>query len=71
MNRRIKSPLGESGKGGDENDLANAEGAGCTPGCTDPIEGDPVLAALVEAWPTLPEPVRAGILAMVQASMPV
>jgi hypothetical protein len=26
------------------------------------------LAAVVAAWPTLPEPVRAGILAMVRAS---
>jgi hypothetical protein len=29
---------------------------------------DPALAALIEAWPTLPEPIRAGILAMVQAA---
>jgi hypothetical protein len=28
------------------------------------------LAAVVAAWPTLPEPIRAGILAMVRASQP-
>ena len=27
-----------------------------------------ILAAFVESWPKLPEPVRAGILAMVRAS---
>jgi hypothetical protein len=30
--------------------------------------GDPDLAALVDAWPSLPEAIRAGILAMVQAA---
>ena len=29
---------------------------------------DPALAALIDAWPTLPEAIRAGILAMVQAA---
>jgi len=28
------------------------------------------LAAIVAAWPTLPEPIRAGILAMVRAAVP-
>jgi hypothetical protein len=28
----------------------------------------PDLAAVVAAWPTLPEPIRAGILAMVSAA---
>ena len=28
----------------------------------------PDLAAVIDAWPTLPEPLRAGILAMVQAA---
>jgi hypothetical protein len=32
------------------------------------LPGDPDLRAVVDAWPTLPEPVRAGILAMVRAS---
>lgn len=29
---------------------------------------DPQLAAVVEAWPTLPEPIKAGVLAMIRAS---
>jgi hypothetical protein len=29
---------------------------------------DPGLAAIIDAWPTLPEPIRAGILAMVKAA---
>ena len=28
----------------------------------------PALAALIDAWPTLPEAIRAGILAMVRAA---
>jgi hypothetical protein len=34
--------------------------------CVTPDEPD--LAAIVAAWPTLPEPVKAGIVAMVKAS---
>jgi hypothetical protein len=30
----------------------------------------PDLAAVVAAWPTLPEAIRAGILAMVEAAAP-
>jgi hypothetical protein len=33
----------------------------------DPLP-DPDLAAVVDSWPTLPEPLKAGILAMVRAS---
>jgi hypothetical protein len=29
---------------------------------------DPALAALIDAWPTLPEAIRAGIVALVRAS---
>ena len=29
---------------------------------------DPALAALIDAWPTLPDAIRAGILAMVRAA---
>jgi len=29
---------------------------------------DPKLADLVSAWPTLPEPIKAGVLAMVKAA---
>ena len=31
---------------------------------------DPELVSVIEAWPDLPEPVKAGIVAMVQASKP-
>jgi hypothetical protein len=29
---------------------------------------DPDLAAVVDAWPTLPEPIRAGILGMIRTA---
>jgi len=32
------------------------------------LPDDPGLAAVVEAWPDLPEAIRAGILAMVRAT---
>ena len=35
---------------------------------TDNCHLPPDLAAVVAAWPTLPEPIRAGILAMVKAA---
>ena len=35
---------------------------------TDTRQTDPDLAAIVDAWPTLPEPIKAGIVAMVKAS---
>jgi hypothetical protein len=33
-----------------------------------PADLPPDLAALVAAWPTLPEPIRAGMMAMVRAA---
>ena len=36
----------------------------------DTRQGDAGLTALVAAWPTLPEPIRAGIVAMVKATAP-
>ncbi len=33
-----------------------------------PVITDPDLAAVVEAWPDLPEAIKAGILAMVKAA---
>jgi hypothetical protein len=35
---------------------------------TDTRQTDPDLSAIVAAWPTLPEPIKAGIVAMVKAS---
>jgi hypothetical protein len=34
----------------------------------DTCQTDPNLAAIVDAWPALPEVIKAGILAMVKAS---
>ena len=33
------------------------------------IQADPRLVELAKAWPTLPEPLRAGIMAMVQSAV--
>lgn len=35
-----------------------------------PTPADPDLAALIAAWPALPAPIRAGIVAMVKAANP-
>jgi hypothetical protein len=37
---------------------------------TDTCKTDPDLAAIVAGWPKLPEAIKAGILAMVKASLP-
>jgi hypothetical protein len=34
----------------------------------DTCQNDPALAAVVDAWPKLPEALKAGILAMVKAA---
>ena len=33
-----------------------------------PVRSPPDLAAVIDAWPDLPEPIRAGIVAMVKAA---
>ncbi len=38
------------------------------PSLPDSLQNDPDLASVVTAWPTLPEPVKAGILAMVKVA---
>jgi hypothetical protein len=35
---------------------------------TKPLESDPDLARVVEAWPTLPDPIRRAMLALAAAS---
>ena len=37
---------------------------------TDARQTNSELAAVIDAWPTLPEAIRAGIVAMVRASSP-
>jgi hypothetical protein len=49
------------------NGLRIAPGPGAAP-AQRAAPDDPELAALVAAWPTLPEAIRAGILAMVRAA---
>jgi len=39
-----------------------------TKSATRPLPDDPDLAAVVTAWPDLPEVIRAGIMAMIKAS---
>jgi hypothetical protein len=51
---------GTTGRGAAESGAFGPEGA--------PIDAD--LQAIVDAWPTLPEPVRVGIQAMVRAAQP-
>src|SRR5947209_6516517 len=66
---RICNPLPEHADD-DANHLADkqvtarasaAAGRGCTPGCTD----DPDLSRVVTAWPSLAEPIRRAILALI------
>ena len=47
---------------------SGAETAQNAPDPADRESIDPELAAVVEAWPTLPEAIRAGIVAMVKVS---
>ena len=50
---------------------AEADGGCCTSGCTnipETVPEDPDLAAVVAAWSTLPDVVRAGIVAMIAAA---
>jgi hypothetical protein len=39
--------------------------------CDDFFPTDPDLALIVKRWPELPEPIRAGIVAMLKAAAPV
>jgi hypothetical protein len=41
-----------------------------TRGATGLLPDDPDLAAVVAAWPELPEPIKAGIVAMVKTAFP-
>ena len=66
--RRIRNPrAGSTSDGGP----VTCEGASASPSSfpsTRPQESDPDLLTLAKAWPHLPEPLRAGIVAMVRAA---
>ena len=56
--------------------ISSAGGAECgalshdsDPETAPPAPTDPDLASVIAAWPTLPGPVRAGIVAMVEAAV--
>jgi hypothetical protein len=50
--------------------LTNSQQRGAISGAQAPEKFpiDPALVALIDAWPTLPEAIRAGILAIVRAA---
>ncbi len=57
------------------NDLEHIRQPACTPSCTTDhdsvtklVAADPDLSHLIDAWPTLPESMKAGIVAMVRAA---
>jgi len=70
LNPLIKSQRSAADKCGDSQDLRNV-GAADAPHTHRLVQDSaalaPDLARLVEAWPTLPQPVKAGIAAMVEA----
>jgi hypothetical protein len=57
--------------GRESNDLGQSSGAGAAKSDASDRKNaatDPDLQSVVDAWPTLPDAVKAGILAMVRAS---
>jgi hypothetical protein len=54
----------------DNDDLGSERPPRATAGATDGLPNDPDLTLINEAWHTLPEALRAGILAMVKAATP-
>ncbi len=64
----IKSQTSKSRKPSSHKGLRISTPSVSHPIPTDTCKTDPDLAAVVDAWPTLPEAIRAGILAMVKAS---
>jgi hypothetical protein len=59
-------PIGRKGK--TNKDLQQAADSVAHPLPTDKRKISPDLAAVINAWPDLPEAIRAGILAMVKAT---
>jgi len=68
INKLIKSQQSMSGKSGLLNDLSLPFGSVAHHLPADARQTEPGLAAVVDAWPHLPEAIRAGILAMVMTS---
>ena len=68
---RTENPRTRNRKPENSSDLRNAaQRVGEIPGAVEenPPPLDPALQALIDAWPTLPEALRAGIVAMVRAT---
>ena len=74
---RISNPATDPPNHCPGNDFRKPLPVGCTDGCTDrpnalPIVAplDPDLARVADAWGGLPDAIKAGILAMVNAASP-
>ncbi len=65
---RIMRPQADSPQGSLPNDLRQPAPSGAHYLPTDTCKTDPDLAAVVAAWPELPEALKAGIVAMVKAT---
>ena len=66
---RVKSPSNPSSRQY-PNESGSIRPLTATQNATRLLPDDPGLAAVVGAWPDLPEALRAGILAMVKAALP-
>ena len=70
-NHRIDSPVHQSRKPTDSKGLRTDAEPRATHSATLSVKSapsDPDLSAVIDAWPTLPKAIRAGIVAMVRAS---
>ena len=65
--RRFSKAVADTPNDTQVNDLQQLPFLGCTAGCTN-SPNDPELALLLAAWPTLPEPIRRAMLAMIDAT---
>jgi hypothetical protein len=70
-NHRIDSPIISCSKANSSKQITTDDGARCSAGCSD-LQGegdihDADLARLMNAWPTLPEPIKAAIRALIGA----
>jgi len=69
QDKQNQNPMTPRRKGKSQSGLSSPSPAGCSAGCSDRQgEGgilDADLAALVAAWPTLPDHIRAAIRALV------